>query len=187
MYGRQSPLVKEIPELMVRKGEGAVLAGYGTDEDGRFEERVDDFLLGKDKDVNNLVVVYVSRFADPHYIMLVASWNLLLDNTRKLLSGRQTKDTYATVKQITADIEDLTRTVFSASEQEEALELKKALYARVENDRLKLNPENIVKYVEQHGDLPKGFNPYGDDYKVDKLKFIGDGEGKADHSDGVSA
>jgi len=175
-YDRQSPLVKEIPELMVRKGEAAVLAGFNTDEDGKFDEEVEKFLLGNDDEVNGLIVAYVSRFADPHYIMLVASWNLLLDGTRKLLSGRQNKDTYSTIKQITADIEDLTRTVFSSSDADEAIELKKALYSRVESDRLKLNQENIIKYIDENGGLPKGFNPYGEDYIVDKLKFIGDGE-----------
>jgi len=175
-YDRQSPLVKEIPELMVRKGEAAVLAGYTTDEDGRFEEDVEKFLMGQDEGVNGLIVSYISRFADPHYLMLVASWNLQLDGTRKLLSGKQSKDTYQTLKQITADIEDLTRTVFSSHDMDEATELRKALYSRVENDRLKLNQENIIKYMDEHGDLPKGFSPYGEEYVVEKLKFIGDGE-----------
>jgi hypothetical protein len=175
-YDRQSPLVKEVTELMKRKGEAAVLAGYKTDEDGRFEEEVEDLLLGKSPEVNNLIVAYISRFADPHYIMLVASWNLLLDGTRKLLSGKQEKDTYQTIKNITKDIDDMTRTVFSSSDADEALELRKALYSRVESDRLKLNQENIIKYIDEHGELPKGFSPYGEGYKVDKLKFIGDGE-----------
>jgi hypothetical protein len=177
-YDRQSPMVKEIPELMVRKGEAAVYAGYATNEDGQFDEEVEGFLLGKNEDINNLIVSYVSRFADPHYIMLVASWNLLLDNTRKLLSGKSSRDTYDTIKKITSDIEDMTRSVFSSgTEQDEALELKKALYSRVENDRLKLNHENIMKYVSENGALPKGFNPYGETYEVDKLVFLGDGEG----------
>lgn len=175
VYDRQSPMVKEIPDLMMRKGEAAALAGYTTDEEGRFEEEVEKFLLGKDDDVNGLVVAYVSRFADPSYILLVASWNMLLDNTRKVLSGKQQKDTYATIKLITADIDDLTRTVFSSNNDNESIEMKKALYSRVEGDRLKLNHENIIKYVEEHGDLPSGFSPYGEKYKVEKLKFIGDG------------
>ncbi len=186
VYDRQSPLVKEMPDLMQRKLESANLAGYGTDEDGKFEEEVEKFLLGQDKEVNGLIVAYVSRFADPSYIMLVASWNLLLDSTRILLSGKQQKDTYSTIKQIRADVEDITRDVFSSGDMDEALEMRKALYSRVENDRLKLNQENIVKYIEEHKVLPKGFNPYGEDYEVNKLTFIGDGEeSKEDDSDGV--
>lgn len=175
-YDKQSPLVKEIHELMVRKGEAAALAGFTTDEDGRFNEDIEKFLMGQDDEVNGLIVAYISRFADPHYIMLVASWNLLLDNTKKLLSGRQSKDTYQTIKQITSDMEDITRTVFSSHETDEALELRKALYSRVESDRLKLNQENIIKYMDEHGELPKGFSPYGEEYVVEKLKFVGDGE-----------
>ena len=178
VYDRQSPLVKEIPEPMVRKGEGAILAGFTTDEDGKFDEEVEEFMFGKDDEINGLIVAYISRFADPHYIMLVASWNLLLDGTRKLLSGKYDKGMYTTTKDITKDIEDLTRTVFSSGDKDESIEMKKALYSRVENDRLKLNQENIVKYIDEHGELPKKFSPYGEGYKADKLKFVGDGQTK---------
>ena len=179
-YDKQSPLVKEIPDLMTRKGECAVTVGYHVDKDGSFDEATEQFLLGKNPQVNSLIVSYVSRFADPHYIMLVASWNLLLDHTHKLLSGKHDKDSYNVIKNITDDIGDLTRRVFSTGDHDESLSMKKLLYERVEQDRMKLNIESLVKYISDHGDLPSDFNPYGEEYIVEKLKFIGDGEGVPD-------
>lgn len=44
-----------------------------------------------------------------------------------------------------------------------------------EKVKLKLRPEEIVRYLTDNGKLPDDFNPYGD-YEVAPLKFLGDAE-----------
>jgi hypothetical protein len=44
-----------------------------------------------------------------------------------------------------------------------------------EKVKLKLRPEEIVRYLTDNGKLPDDFNPYGD-YEVAPLKFLGDTE-----------
>lgn len=42
-----------------------------------------------------------------------------------------------------------------------------------EENRLKIRPEDAVRIKEENG-LPEEFNPYGDDYIIEKSKFLGD-------------
>jgi len=66
--------------------------------------------------------------------------------------------------------------MFGSGKQDEVMAARKALYQMAEKERLKLNPESIVKMIIEEGELPESMNPYGK-YKPEKIKFISD-EGK---------
>lgn len=53
----------------------------------------------------------------------------------------------------------------------------------LEEDKLKLKPESVVKMLAEEGKLPDSWCPYGDGYKPEKSWFIGD-EPPFEHTDG---
>jgi len=177
-FDKASPWWFQEKRLYDRKRSCALEAGF--DIDGRtFEPKVEDFLLGQNTEVNNMVAAYISQLASPEYNQLIAYLVIQERLTANIMSGDFDGNVIKNLDSLTEGINRLTNKIFGSGDQDEVSYAKKALYAEAEKARIRLSPEHILKYKNDNGDLPKDFNPYGD-YKVDNIKFISDeGERKA--------
>lgn len=174
MYDLNSPLRKTITNYYERKKLAAEVAGWTTNRNGEFDEDVNSVLLGTDKQVNSLIVSYLVQFSMPEYLQLVAYLNMSYTMARDAMENLFEKDTAKTLDFITDKVKSLTNAIYGSGQYDEVMAARKALYEMAEKERIKLNPESIVKLITEEGGLPKEFNPYGSTYKPDKITFHGD-------------
>ena len=174
MFDPSSPWHVEVTKYYDRKRESAIEAGFDL-VGGKFEEPVENMLLGQNNDVNELVASFISRFANPEYTQLINLLQLQYHLTRDMMRGKYDQNTTKVLNFITEDINRLTRNLYGSGDVDELLEVRKALYKEAEGQRVRLNPENVVALIDENGGLPKDFNPYGD-YEVNELRFLGDGQ-----------
>jgi len=173
MFDLESPLRKTISNFYERKKEAAIVAGWATKKNGEFDSDVTDVLLGADEAANKLIVAYLVQFSMPEYIQLIAYLNMSYAITREVMSNQFDKDTAKNLDYITDRIRLLTNAVYGSGQTDEVMAARKALYEMAEKERLKLNPESIVKMMVEEGGLPDTMNPYGK-HKPDKIKFVSD-------------
>jgi hypothetical protein len=107
---------------------------------------------------------------------MVAYLSLLSSETRKAIDFKGDKNSIDIVTKTGDKIKELQRVVFRSGEYDEITAVRKALYSRLEKERLKIRPEEIVRMIAEEGVLPEEFNPYGEGYMPEKSKFLGDEE-----------
>ena len=177
MYDVKTPMRVECPDYFQRKYMTASMVGFPKTKQG-FTEASENILIGKDKEVNALVVAYVFQFAMPEFSALVAYEAILASEMQKVMRGSNTKDSGKVVDDATKKIQELTRSVFRSGEYDENTELRNALYARIEKEKTRLRPEQIVKDYEEMGQLPNDWCPYGEEeaeaVRNIKISFKGD-------------
>ena len=176
-----SPLRIEKPDYYQRKYSSALLVKFPTAKKELTPES-EGIVLGKDDVVNQTMVSYIASYGLPNYTLLIAYMALMSHETQKIFAGKGTRDSSKIVDNASDRIQKLTRDFFHSGDYDEYSQLRQVLYARVEKERLRLRPEQIVRYLEDNGELPEDFNPYGDDYSVDLAKdmlFIGEKEPKS--------
>lgn len=85
-YDRESPILKRYrQEDQKRKTLAAHYAGFKTDKEGLFEDKVDLMMKGQNKQVNLMIIDYVRQYNDPEYSILVAGQEALYQKLQKLL------------------------------------------------------------------------------------------------------
>lgn len=174
MFDLNSPIRKTITNYYDRKKLSAEIAQFEKKSNGEFDDEVTDMLLGKNERVNVLIVAYLTQFSMPEYLQLIAYLNMSYDITRDIMKGSYDQNTAKTLDYITDRVRLLTNVVFGSGQVDEIMAARKALYEMAEKERIKLNPESIVKIIIDEGALPEDFNPYGKKYKPEKIKFRGD-------------
>jgi hypothetical protein len=174
MFDLDSPIRKTITNYYDRKKLSAEIAVWNKNGKGEFEDPVTELLLGKDEKANMLIVAYLTQFSMPEYLQLIAYLNMSYDITRDIMKGSYDQNTAKTLDYITERIKLLTNIVFGSGQTDEIMAARKALYEVAEKERIKLNPESIVKIIIEEGELPDSFNPYPKGYKPEKIKFRGD-------------
>ena len=179
VYDIHSPLRLRIGNYYEKKRVCAETVGWSRDDVGHFGKEVERYLLGLDGVVNLLIADYLASMNLPQFTQLVAYLEMQYKLTQDILKGKIESSTAKTMDVITNDIIRLTRIVYGSGEVDEVMEARKALYAVAEKERMKLNIENIIQFINEKGELPKDFSPYGD-YIPENLKFISD-EGEGDN------
>lgn len=180
MYDVKTPMRVECPDYFQRKYMTASMVQFPKTKQG-FAEASENILIGKDKEVNALIQSYVFQFAMPEFSALVAYEAILASEMQKIMNGHSTKDSGKVVDDATRKIQELTRSVFRSGDYDESTELRNALYARIEKEKTRLRPEQIVRaYEDNGGSLPLDWCPYGEDeaeaVKNIKITFKGDGK-----------
>lgn len=183
MYDLNSPMRRTITNYYDRKRMCAELAGWETGKNGEFTEDVTKMLIGDARVRDNfsetvvaiysLVTEYVALFGMPEYTQLIAYLNMQHQIVREAMTNTFDRDAPKTLDFVTEKIKVLTNEVFGSGQTTEVMKARQALYNMAEKERIRLNPENIVKIITEEGELPKEFNPYGD-YKPEKIVFAGD-------------
>lgn len=179
MYDLKTVMRVECPDYFQRKYMTASMVGFPKTRQG-FTEASENILIGRDKEVNSLIVAYVFQFSMPEYSALVAYEAILASEMQKVMKGSNTKDSGKVVDDATKKIQELTRSVFRSGDYDENTELRNALYARIEKEKTRLRPEQIVRAYEETGALPDDWCPYGEEEAESvrniKMSFIGDGK-----------
>jgi hypothetical protein len=180
MYDVKTPMRVECPDYFQRKYMTASMVGLPKNKQG-FTEASENILIGRDKEVNALVVAYVFQFAMPEFSALVAYEAILASEMQKVMKGSNTKDSGKVVDDATKKIQELTRSVFRSGDYDENTELRNALYARIEKEKTRLRPEQVIRDMENNGGiLDDSWCPYGEGeaeaVRNIKISFKGDGK-----------
>jgi len=174
---KNSPMFKEIPDYFNRKYVTANMCGFPKTKAG-FSEDAEKVILGGNESVNDMLVAYLVYHGIPNYMSLFAYIALNANETRKIMGGSGNKDSIKVIDETTDRIAKLTREVFGSGAYDEYSALKEALYSRVEKERLRLRPEQIIADLEKMGALDPSFCPYGEENAVrtavNEMFFIGD-------------
>lgn len=172
-----SDLRIEKPDYFQRKYTAAHIVKFPMTKK-EFSPEAEGIIIGEDDIVNQSMVAYTASYGLPNYSLLMAFTALMSYETQKIFAGKATKDSQKIVDNASDRIQSLTRDFFKTGNVDEYSKIQQQLYARVEKERMRLRPEQIVRVLENSGNLPEGFNPYGNEYSIDlskDLQFIGDG------------
>lgn len=173
MYDLQSPLHREVKDYYGRKKASAMAAEFPMGQDGKWRDDAQSILIGTDKWFNGLLAQYLSLQATPEYMQLIIYLELLARKTRGILDGDIDDKTHVVVKSLTESISELTSRVFGTAGEDEVQAARQALYAKAEDDRIRMRPEDVVNLMNENGELPSSWG-YGDGYEVEQITFIGD-------------
>lgn len=175
MYDVSSPLWRDVLDYYVRKSTIAEMVGFPKTKNV-WNPEAESILIGTNEIVNEMIVAFVAQFNAIEYYQMVAYLSLLSSETRKAVSFDGDKNSISIITQTGDKIKELQRVVFRSGEYDEIAQVRKALYSRLEKERLKIRPEDVVRQLAEDGKLPVEFNPYGEDYTPEKHKFLGDEE-----------
>lgn len=172
----QSPMRIEQPDYYARKYTIAHMVKFPMSKK-EFTPESESILIGEDDAVNNTIVNYISSYGMPNYSLLMAFTALMSFETQKIFAGKGTKDSQKTIDNASDRIQSLTRDFFKSGDYDEYSKVKQILYAKVEKDKVRLRPEQLVRTLAESGYLPNDFSPFGSDYVIslkDDLLFLGD-------------
>jgi hypothetical protein len=173
MYDVNSPLWRDVLDYYVRKSTVADMVGFPKKKN-TWSEESESILIGTDDIVNGMIVAFVAQFNGIEFYQMIAYLSLLSSETKKAVSYDGDKNSISIITQTGDKIKELQRVVFRSGEYDEIAQVRKALYSRLEKERLKIRPEDVVRQLAEDGCLPEDFNPYGQNYTPEKSKFIGD-------------
>jgi hypothetical protein len=173
VYDNHSPLRIRVGNYYEKKRVCAEAVGWDRDVVGHFDKEVEKYLLGLDEGANSLISCYLANLNLPQFTQLITYLEMQYKLTQNILAGNMDNNTAKIMDFITDKITDLTRVIFGSGDVNEIMEARKSLYAIAEKERMKLNIESIVQYIQDKGELPKDFSPYGN-YIPDNIKFISD-------------
>ena len=131
-------------------------------------------LLGYDTKVAIMVTKYLTLFGIPEYVALEGSISQFGAITRSMVEQKATKDEMVQYRLLLKDIRNYEEVVFGG---EETLEIRQALYKNMRSRWMVDRPEAYAdRLIENPEDTLDEDCPYGEGYRVDKLKFVGDEE-----------
>lgn len=142
-----------------------------------FTDEAEKIILGEDDTVNSTMVSYISSYGKPEYSLLVSFMALLSFEMQKAFAGNPSKDSDKIIDRISSRVMTLTRDFFHSGDTDEYSKVRQCLYSRVAKEQIRLRPEQIVRQLEENGELPPEFNPHGEDYRIklsEDLLFLGD-------------
>jgi len=134
-------------------------------------EELENMLIGLNDEVNAMIVKYLSLFNNPELIMLASYWEIFIVLNKQQFSGQFDKNKVDYIKKINEDINDLTERLFRGKDE---TELRAELYKSLKDQTLGIKPEEIAEAISRGEDPLGDYTPYGDGYKPDKMKFVGD-------------
>lgn len=175
MYDPYSPLRREILDLYQRKVYAANICGIKPHAvSGKFRDYVEKILVGEDKDINNLIVKFIASFSSPEYTQLMAHVSIQHDMLERIIARKADKNVQALFDAATEKIKELTNLLYGTGERDEVYEARRALYKQVAYDLSDMRPEKVARTIIEEGDLPPEWSPYGDEYKLGDIHFVGD-------------
>lgn len=132
-------------DYSTRKRECAVLAGFQLDPiTSHFQKKIEDMLVGEDRQVNKMIIRYVSLFSRPEYYTIIAYFEMLEKEVLTSMTDSYDSKTINNIKTITAEINEQTKKLFDSHESEG---LRRELYRTLQSERIKLRPEFLAKQV----------------------------------------
>ena len=131
---------------------------------------VEDMLIGKNDQVNAMIVKYLHLFNDPNLLMLVAYKAIFSALNKAAIGGEYSKSLITSIKDVNGVIEKLTESILKGKDE---TQLREDLYRSIEGRKLGIRAEEIAEKLQRGEEPFPGVNPYGR-YEVKPLKFTGD-------------
>jgi hypothetical protein len=145
VYDMRSPLIQSIKEHNERKVRSLLMAGFESNNLGRFDTDIESSLLyGKDQGVARMIVKYVYIFNNIDYSELVGMIEINSQILRDIMNAKRTKDTMKQLSDTSARIKELTANVFGGKETKE---IEEQLYEQLNMSRLSFRPERIAQRI----------------------------------------
>lgn len=175
LYDINTPLRVEYRDYYDRKIKAGEMVGFKpSKKTGEFTKKVEDIFVGKDAEVNELIVDYILSFSSPDYTQLIMLFILQRQFMYDLLRGRYDGKTMQMLEKLPSRINEVTGKIYHSGDVIEVEEARKALYKKAGEDIEKLRPESIAEMLSNKEDLPGEWSPYGYDYIPDQVQFEGD-------------
>ena len=140
MYDKNTPFRTRYPDIMKRKIEVAMHAGFKLEDGGIFPEKVEDMLSGKNASVNRLLVAFVRLHRNVKYSYLVS-----IEESFYFLMEEVTKGEMKNLKQLKEIQDEIEETVMEMLNDDDNKLIKDDLFKYIEDERLKLRPEDIAR------------------------------------------
>jgi hypothetical protein len=171
MYDMNNDEVRDaLPYYPQRKYE--VARAVGLTPDKMVPKKIENMMIGKNKNINEMIVRYLTLFNNPDLLMLAAYYQIYIGLNKQAFSGEFSKDTITSLDKVNETIRELTERVYGGKDE---TELRAELYRSIEDQSLGLRPEEVAKKIKERKPLfDDGFSPYQSDYLPENIKFLGD-------------
>lgn len=171
MYDLKSPYRYTYPDINERRREAAREAGMQLNRNREFTKEVEDAILGVNDVVARMIAKYIMLIGIPELMALEGCMSQFVYESEKMIRRMGDMQSYKLQKALMQDMKEYESKIFGG---QEILDMRKALYQSLESKRRAPKPEEMAKrFQENPDDTLDDFSPYGD-YKVDKIKFLGD-------------
>jgi hypothetical protein len=161
-YDKNSEVKNRIKDLFQRKASVAQMVGFRLDKNGKFKETIKECLLGQNDSFNSMCIKYMMLFNNPDIAMLEVMTDLYAKELAKSLKttpktpSKDVKETLANIDQLNKQINIKTESIFGGQEPRK---LEEKLYYYMEQERLRLSPEDIARKI-QDGERITNIDPY---------------------------
>ena len=164
MYDSQLSVRELIPDLNKRKRECAEVAGFKTDNTGKFSEEIENVLMCMNPYVNNMIITYCRMQRMPKYTSLVSIEEAHSKLLKKLMDeGTDKSSVLKAINDMEDEMEDRTVELLNF---DKSFFLRQSLYEASEAERLALRPEDIAENLRRGRDAVD-VKPYGKNYKIE--------------------
>lgn len=150
--------------------------GKGNDGHMRFDKRVDEFVFGKNDVVSDMIIDFLAWMNNSQWQYIVFLQESMLgfvrDSLGRKINKHKSSQEYMKLYQdFRVASQDL------AKIEDEPSEFVSRFYYKIEQSRLAIKPEDYASAFSSGEDL-RADNPYGVNYVIDKIRFLGDDEAK---------
>ena len=176
MYDPNSPIVESEDDYWKRKFECVETAGFKQDKDGKYEKHVEEMILGQKDHINDIIVSFIAFMGKPKWNQLIFFQETLCNYTKR--SGRGEELSSSDIKVV----DDLFGKINKVQNEllikgDETIDFLNRFYYRIERARLALRSEDYARRISDGDDLNED-NPYGTDYKIEPITFVGEAKPK---------
>lgn len=161
VYDKNSPYRVKYKDLTQRKVRAMIDAGHDL-EGNTFPPEVEDVILGKYPTVADMIVAYCKLHLDVEYSHLVLLEAMYFKLMRDVFLGNQAK--INDLQKIKEDYANAINTVISNDQSKGVLQ---SLYKSINNDKLKLSPEDIALSIKDQG-VQQTIKELDDEYQEDE-------------------
>ena len=130
---------------------------------------IEDLLIGKNEDVNRMIIRYLTLFNNPSLLMLASYYEIYININREAYSGNTDRNIINNLEKVNAAIGALTEEVYGGKDE---TELRQELYKSIEEQSLGIRPEEIAEALQSEKNPLKGFNPYQSEYLPEDIRFL---------------
>lgn len=170
MYDPASEEIEqEFPYLPQRKMSVATMVGMVMGG-GYVNPKIEEMLIGNNREVNMMVVKYLQLFNNPDIELLAAYKQIYSTLQQEAMGGAHNKNIIDSLETVNGAIKSLSERILRGKDE---TRLTAELYSTMEGRGLGIRVEDIAEKLKQGQDPFPEVNPYGK-YKPKKLKFVGD-------------
>lgn len=150
VYDKKSPFRKKFDDIIKRKTEAALFAGFKFNEFNEFEEKYYELLMCENENFNKMIIRYCRIHHSADYSYLVTFEDLYF---KQLESIRMDKNIDPKkVKQVKDEISAIMDKILA---DDRSMQLQSDLLKVINDDNLDIYPENLAEKIHK-GEKPLG-------------------------------